>query len=98
MFGDDVRDAITSNILMEASYPHVLTFFMCMFVAIIPLTKIPLNALPINAIMLSKAGNKIEMSKKTNTVITLTTIFIMLRKAITAGSSECRWIPSNTSA
>jgi len=49
MFGDDVRDAITSNILMEASYPHVLTFFMCMFVAIIPLTKIPLNARPITS-------------------------------------------------
>ncbi|KAK4218155.1 transmembrane amino acid transporter protein-domain-containing protein [Rhypophila decipiens] len=49
MFGDEVRDEITSNILMEASYPHVLTFFMCMFVAIIPLTKIPLNARPIVA-------------------------------------------------
>lgn len=49
MFGDDVRDEITSNILMESSYPAVLTFFMCMFVAIIPLTKIPLNARPITA-------------------------------------------------
>ncbi|KAK3340316.1 transmembrane amino acid transporter protein-domain-containing protein [Neurospora tetraspora] len=49
MFGDDVRDAITSNILLETSYPKVLTFFMCAFVAIIPLTKIPLNARPIIA-------------------------------------------------
>ncbi|KAK3322327.1 transmembrane amino acid transporter protein-domain-containing protein [Apodospora peruviana] len=49
MFGDGVRDEITSNILMEASYPRVLTLFMCMFVAIIPLTKIPLNARPIVA-------------------------------------------------
>ncbi|KAK0623055.1 transmembrane amino acid transporter protein-domain-containing protein [Immersiella caudata] len=47
MFGDGVRDEITSNILMEASYPRVLTVLMTMFVAIIPLTKIPLNARPI---------------------------------------------------
>jgi vesicular inhibitory amino acid transporter len=47
MFGDEVRDEITSNILMEASYPRVLTFMMCLFIAIIPLTKIPLNARPI---------------------------------------------------
>ncbi|KAK4198189.1 transmembrane amino acid transporter protein-domain-containing protein [Triangularia verruculosa] len=47
MFGDDVRDAITSNILMEASYPRVLTGLMTFFVAIIPLTKVPLNARPI---------------------------------------------------
>ncbi|VBB86871.1 Putative vacuolar amino acid transporter similar to AVT1 of Saccharomyces cerevisiae [Podospora comata] len=47
MFGDDVRDEITSNLLMEASYPRVLTVFMTFFVAIIPLTKIPLNARPI---------------------------------------------------
>ncbi|KAK0722720.1 transmembrane amino acid transporter protein-domain-containing protein [Lasiosphaeria miniovina] len=49
MFGDDVRDEITSNILMESSYPRALTFFMCMFVAIIPLTKIPLNTRPITS-------------------------------------------------
>jgi len=28
MFGDGVRDEITSNILMEASYPRVLTLLM----------------------------------------------------------------------
>ncbi|KAK3692785.1 transmembrane amino acid transporter protein-domain-containing protein [Podospora appendiculata] len=49
MFGDGVRDEITSNILMESSYPRALTFLMCSFVAIIPLTKIPLNARPIVA-------------------------------------------------
>jgi vesicular inhibitory amino acid transporter len=47
MFGDDVRDAITSNILAEASYPRALTALMCLCIAIIPLTKIPLNARPI---------------------------------------------------
>lgn len=47
MFGDDVRDEITSNILMETSYPRALTIMMCLFIGIIPLTKIPLNARPI---------------------------------------------------
>lgn len=47
MFGDDVRDEITSNILMESSYPRALTLLMCLCVGIIPLTKIPLNARPI---------------------------------------------------
>jgi len=49
MFGDGVRDEITSNILMESSYPRALTVLMTMFIAIIPLTKIPLNARPIIA-------------------------------------------------
>lgn len=49
MFGDDVRDEITSNILLEARYPRALTVLMCLCIAIIPLTKIPLNARPIVA-------------------------------------------------
>jgi len=47
MFGDDVRETITSNILRTTGYPKALTAFMCAFIAIIPLTKIPLNARPI---------------------------------------------------
>ncbi|KAL2134234.1 hypothetical protein VTI74DRAFT_739 [Chaetomium olivicolor] len=47
MFGDGVRDEVTSNILMETSYPKALTVLMCMAIGIIPLTKIPLNARPI---------------------------------------------------
>lgn len=47
MFGDDVRDEITSNILVNSSYPRALTLLMCLCIAIIPLTKIPLNARPI---------------------------------------------------
>lgn len=49
MFGDGVRDEITSNILLETSYPRVLTALMCLCIGIIPLTKIPLNARPIVA-------------------------------------------------
>ncbi|KAK4137328.1 putative amino acid transporter protein [Trichocladium antarcticum] len=47
MFGDEVRDEITSNILLESSYPRALTVLMCLCIGIIPLTKIPLNARPI---------------------------------------------------
>ncbi|AEO57654.1 amino acid transporter [Thermothelomyces thermophilus ATCC 42464] len=47
MFGDSVRDEITSNILLESSYPRALTALMCLCIGIIPLTKIPLNARPI---------------------------------------------------
>ncbi|RSL95510.1 hypothetical protein CEP52_012001 [Fusarium oligoseptatum] len=47
MFGDGIKDAITSNILKTAGYPEGMSIVMCIFIAIIPLTKIPLNARPI---------------------------------------------------
>ncbi|KAF3769912.1 hypothetical protein M406DRAFT_245931 [Cryphonectria parasitica EP155] len=47
MFGDDVLDAITSNIFLTAGYPKALTYILCGVIAIIPLTKVPLNARPI---------------------------------------------------
>lgn len=49
MFGDDVMDAITSNIFLTAGYPQALTYLLCGVIAIIPLTKVPLNARPIIA-------------------------------------------------
>ncbi|KAF8472472.1 transmembrane amino acid transporter protein-domain-containing protein [Kalaharituber pfeilii] len=48
MFGDLVKDEITSNILSDASsYPAGLSMIMVVCIAIIPLTKTPLNARPI---------------------------------------------------
>ncbi|KAI1457722.1 transmembrane amino acid transporter protein-domain-containing protein [Annulohypoxylon moriforme] len=47
MFGDGVRDEITSNILQTTGYPNVLNILLVVFIAIIPLTKIPLNSQPI---------------------------------------------------
>ncbi|GAB7347775.1 hypothetical protein MBLNU459_g5319t1 [Dothideomycetes sp. NU459] len=47
MFGDSVRDEITSNILLTDGYPQWLSVVIVVCVAIIPLTKIPLNARPI---------------------------------------------------
>lgn len=47
MFGDGVRDEITSNIFLTDGYPNWLSVVICVCVAIIPLTKIPLNARPI---------------------------------------------------
>ncbi|KAJ0324289.1 hypothetical protein COL5a_007956 [Colletotrichum fioriniae] len=49
MYGDGVMDEITANILQTSGYPRALNFLLCIFIAIIPLTKIPLNARPIVA-------------------------------------------------
>jgi vesicular inhibitory amino acid transporter len=47
MFGNEVRDEITSNIFLTGGYPDGLSIFIAICVAIIPLTKVPLNARPI---------------------------------------------------
>jgi vesicular inhibitory amino acid transporter len=47
MFGDDVRDEITSNLIGTDGYPRFFSILMSVFIAIIPLTKLPLNARPI---------------------------------------------------
>jgi vesicular inhibitory amino acid transporter len=47
MFGDSVRDEITSNIFLTDGYPKGLSVFIAICIAIIPLTKVPLNARPI---------------------------------------------------
>ena len=47
MFGDDVHDEITSNILLTPGYPQFISVFIVICIAIIPLTKVPLNARPI---------------------------------------------------
>jgi vesicular inhibitory amino acid transporter len=47
MFGDAVRDEVTSNILSEDGYPQWISVIIVICVAIIPLAKIPLNARPI---------------------------------------------------
>ncbi|KAF9871609.1 transmembrane amino acid transporter [Colletotrichum karsti] len=49
MYGDNVMDEITANILRTSGYPRALSILLCIFIAIIPLTKIPLNARPIIA-------------------------------------------------
>lgn len=47
MFGDYVRDEITSNIFLTKGYPKALSIFIAICIAIVPLTKVPLNARPI---------------------------------------------------
>ncbi|KAL7918331.1 transmembrane amino acid transporter domain-containing protein [Trichoderma austrokoningii] len=47
MFGDGIREAITSNIIRSSGFLEGLTIFMCICVTIIPLTKLPLNARPL---------------------------------------------------
>ena len=43
MFGEKIRDEVTSNILRTRGFPHFLSIFFVIFIAIIPLTKIPLK-------------------------------------------------------
>lgn len=47
MFGDGVREEITSNIFLTKGYPASLSVFIASCIAIIPLTKVPLNSRPI---------------------------------------------------
>lgn len=46
MFGDKVRDEVTSNILRSTAYPHALSVIIIVLIAIIPVTKIPLSNRP----------------------------------------------------
>lgn len=43
MFGDGVRDELTSNIFLTKGYPKAISVCIAVFIAIIPLTKIPLK-------------------------------------------------------
>ena len=43
MFGDDIRDEVTSNVLLIKGYPRGLSIIIVVMIAIIPLTKIPLR-------------------------------------------------------
>lgn len=47
MFGDTVRDEVTSNILNSKAYPRTLSVIIVVLIAIIPVTKIPLSNRPI---------------------------------------------------
>ncbi|KIW16873.1 hypothetical protein PV08_04063 [Exophiala spinifera] len=46
MFGDGVRDEVTSNILRSTAYPHALSAIIVVLIGIIPITKIPLSNRP----------------------------------------------------
>lgn len=43
MFGDYIRDEVTSNILLTKGYPQSLSIAIVVLIAIIPITKIPLR-------------------------------------------------------
>ncbi|KAI9762352.1 MAG: hypothetical protein M4579_000502 [Chaenotheca gracillima] len=43
MFGDGVREEVTTNIILMSSYPKALSICMAVFIGIIPLTKAPLK-------------------------------------------------------
>ena len=43
MFGERVRNEITSNILLTKGYPRTLSILIVIFIAVVPLTKVPLR-------------------------------------------------------
>lgn len=43
MFGEEVRDEITANILLTNEYPRGISICIIIFIAIIPITKVPLK-------------------------------------------------------
>lgn len=48
MFGDGVRDEVTTNLLKSTAYPHVLNVITVVLIAIIPITKVPLTNRPMS--------------------------------------------------
>lgn len=44
MFGDGIRDEVTSNILKTKGYPEALSVCIVVFISIVPLTKVPLKS------------------------------------------------------
>ncbi|KAE8382129.1 transmembrane amino acid transporter protein-domain-containing protein [Aspergillus bertholletiae] len=49
MFGEEVRDEVTANILLTNEYPRGVSICIIIFIAIIPITKVPLNCRPLVA-------------------------------------------------
>jgi len=44
MFGDGIRDEVSSNILKTKGYPEALSVCIVIFISIVPLTKVPLKS------------------------------------------------------
>ncbi|KAL1995323.1 hypothetical protein VTN49DRAFT_1510 [Thermomyces lanuginosus] len=49
MFGDNVRDEVTSNIFLSNDYPEAISIAMITLIAVIPITKVPLSSRPLVA-------------------------------------------------
>lgn len=43
MFGDDVRNEVTANVLTLTQYPRTLSIGMIVFISIVPISKVPLK-------------------------------------------------------
>ena len=56
MFGDEVKNEITSNILVTTGYPRSLSICIVVLVAVIPLTKVPLKSVSPVPFLCATAG------------------------------------------
>ncbi|KAK7989506.1 Transmembrane amino acid transporter [Apiospora arundinis] len=75
MFGDGVRDAITSNLLRTTGYPQALNVLLVIFISIIPLTKIPLNAQPIVTTLELLAGLRTQVVADDSILVGRSSVF-----------------------
>ncbi|KAK8115009.1 Transmembrane amino acid transporter [Apiospora kogelbergensis] len=75
MFGDGVRDAITSNLLRTTGYPQALNVMLVIFISIIPLTKIPLNAQPIVTTLELLAGLRTQVVADDSMLVGRSSVF-----------------------
>ncbi|KAG8156671.1 hypothetical protein KVR01_013462 [Diaporthe batatas] len=82
MFGDDVMDAITSNILTTSGYPQGISYILCGAIAIIPLTKIPLNARPIVATLEVLLGVHQQALAESSTIVGMSSYFRGIAKVV----------------
>ncbi|PGH11376.1 hypothetical protein AJ80_07167 [Polytolypa hystricis UAMH7299] len=82
MFGDGVRDEITSNILLSTGYPQALSICLVVFIAIIPVTKIPLSCQPIVGTIEALLGLDSRAISLPTTPIRSPTLLIFLQGTI----------------
>lgn len=56
MFGDDCQDSITSNLMTNKGYPKLISPLICVFMGLLPISKLPLIAKPLITVYESYFG------------------------------------------
>ncbi|RKF57690.1 Vacuolar amino acid transporter 1 [Erysiphe neolycopersici] len=74
MFGADVKDEISANILNTPGYPRFFSIFLSIAIAIIPITKVPLYSSPLIATAESFTGLRASGKYGSNNQPTLSTV------------------------
>ncbi|POS85454.1 hypothetical protein EPUL_003753 [Erysiphe pulchra] len=88
MFGAEVTNEITANVLNTPGYPRFFSIFLSIAIAIIPITKIPLNSSPLIATAesltgLRASGKYVSDNQPTLSTVTRDFVKIAMRVAVT---------------